>query len=171
MVASVRLLILAAVFLSGCAGVESARRAPAEPDSAPTDSQPSTPTEAGGALIAASAERLVGSRYRFGGSGPEEFDCSGLVFYVHREHGIDVPRTAAEQFQLAHPVTIEELQAGDLVFFRNGGGPEVDHVGVYVGNGAMVHAPKTGRPVTHDRLDRDYYASHFAGFGRFYDLP
>lgn len=166
MAAPLRLVALVALGLSGCAGVESTRR----PQPEPIPEAPAPVIESSGERIAATAQQLVGSPYRFGGSGPEDFDCSGLVFYVHRENGIDVPRTAAEQFLLARPVMLDELQAGDLIFFRNGG-PEVNHVGVYVGKGAMVHAPKTGRPVTHVRLDRDYYAAHFAGFGRFYELP
>lgn len=166
MAARFRLIALVALCLTGCAGVESTRR----PESEPIAEPPPPVIQSSGERIAAAAEELVGSPYRFGGSGPEDFDCSGLVFYVHRENGIDVPRTAAEQFLLARAVTLEELQAGDLVFFRNGG-PEVNHVGVYVGKGAMVHAPKSGRPVTRSRLDHDYYAANFAGFGRFYELP
>lgn len=165
MAAPTRLVVLVALCLTGCAGVESTRRPLPEPGA-----EPPAVVESSGERIAAAAERLVGSRYRFGGSGPEEFDCSGLVFYVHGENGIEVPRTAAEQFLLARPVAREALRAGDLVFFRNGGS-EVSHVGVYVGAGAFVHAPKSGRPVTHARLDDEYYAVNFAGAGRLYAPP
>lgn len=166
MAAPIRLLALGALGLAGCADVESSRRAQPEPVAEP----PPVPViESSGERIAAAAERLVGRPYRFGGSGPEDFDCSGLVFYVHRENGIYVPRTAFEQFLLAFPVTRAALQAGDLVFFRTGS--VVSHVGVYVGSGAFVHAPNTGRPVTHARLDDEYFAVNFAGAGRLYSWP
>lgn len=170
MAAPLRLVCLLALGLAGCAGVESTRRPAPESDAEPQVRDGQAAIESGGERIAATAERLVGSRYRFGGAGPEEFDCSGLVFYVHREHGIEVPRTAAEQFLVASPVAREALLSGDLVFFRNGG-PEVNHVGVYVGDGSFVHAPKTGRPVTYARLDDEYYTINFAGAGRLHAPP
>jgi cell wall-associated NlpC family hydrolase len=166
MAVAIRPVVLVTLCLTGCAGVEPTRL----PEPAPVPEPPVPVSDTGGVRIAATAENLVGSRYRFGGSGPHEFDCSGLVFYVHRENGIEVPRTAAEQFLLARPVPREALRAGDLVFFRNGGA-EVTHVGVYIGDGAFVHAPKTGRPVTHARLDDEYYLVNFAGAGRLYRLP
>ncbi len=166
MAASFRHVALLTLCLTGCAGVESTRRPEPEAIAEP----PAPVIESSGERIAAAAEQLVGSPYRFGGSGPEGFDCSGLVFYVHRENGIYVPRTAFEQFLLAYPVTREALRAGDLVFFRNGGSV-VSHVGIYVGDGAFVHAPKTGRPVTHARLDEEYFSVNFAGAGRLYGWP
>jgi cell wall-associated NlpC family hydrolase len=162
MAVAMRPVVLVTLCLTGCAGVESTRL----PEPAPVPEPPVPVNES----IAATAESLVGSRYRFGGSGPQEFDCSGLVFYVHRQNGIEVPRTAAEQFLLARPVPRHALRAGDLVFFRNGR-PAVTHVGVYIGDGAFVHAPKTGRPVAHARLDDEYFLVNFAGAGRLYRLP
>lgn len=162
------LLCLILALLAGCAGVDSARR----PD--PAERLPEGPgspsvvaADNRGESIAAAAERLVGSPYRFGGSGPREFDCSGLVFYVHRGFGRDVPRTADAQFSQARPVDRVALQPGDLVFFRDGS--RVTHVGVYVGGERFVHAPKSGRPVEYARLADEYYATNYAGAGRLYD--
>ncbi len=116
------------------------------------------------------ANGLVGSPYRYGGSGPREFDCSGLVFFVHEQLGIRVPRTAAEQAAAASPVDALALTPGDLVFFTESGS-QVTHVGIYAGNGQFVHAPKSGRPVGYGSLFDDYYLHTFAGAGRFYPAP
>jgi cell wall-associated NlpC family hydrolase len=77
-----------------------------------------------------------------------------------------VPRTAQEQQQAAEAVPADELQPGDLVFFRIASG-RVDHVGIYVGDGAFVHAPRSGRPVRSELLGDNYYQRRYAGAGRF----
>jgi len=123
---------------------------------------------ASGERIASLAQTLIGSPYRFGGADPSGFDCSGLVFFVHHELGINVPRTAAEQSLAAAPVSEAALEPGDVVFFRNSG-PEATHVGVYIGESRFVHAPKTGRPVGYASLDDDYYRATFLGAGRFFN--
>lgn len=119
-----------------------------------------------GAEIARTAESIVGAPYRYGGSGPEAFDCSGLVYFVHRRHGIDVPRTAAQQYAAATPVRTRELRPGDLVFFRLQG-RKVSHVGIYAGGDRFVHAPQSGGHVRVARLDEDYFRRSYAGAGRF----
>lgn len=124
------------------------------------------PASAGGALAQA-AEHLVGAPYRYGGASPQGFDCSGLVLYAHGQLGLAVPRTAEAQQRAARPVKRAQLEPGDLVFFRLGG-DEVDHVGIYVGGGRFVHAPRAGRPVIADALDDPYYERRFAGAGRFW---
>ncbi len=169
----VRLALLCPLFatLAACAGVESQRTPDSDRPTAVDGASRDVPGPAPGGVrddgerLAAAAELLVGSPYRFGGSGPREFDCSGLVFYVHRGIGVDVPRTAGEQFARARPLGRQELQPGDLVFFRNGG-TDVTHVGVYVGDDRFVHAPKSGRPVSYAGLDDDYFSTNYAGAGR-----
>ena len=109
------------------------------------------------------ARSYVGFRYHYGGSSPHEgFDCSGLVWYVYRTLGVEVPRRADEQRVSARPVALEELAPGDLVFFKT----PVDHVGIYLGDGEFVHAPKTGRRVTTARLDAPFFILGYAGAGR-----
>jgi cell wall-associated NlpC family hydrolase len=130
---------------------------------APVPAPPADP----GLEIVALASQLIGSPYRFGGSGPGEFDCSGLVLFVHNQLGIHVPRTAAEQAAAAAPVDALALAPGDLVFFTETGS-EITHVGIYAGKGRFVHAPKTGHPVGYGSLFDDYYLHNFAGAGRFY---
>jgi cell wall-associated NlpC family hydrolase len=123
-----------------------------------------------GAAVLLAAESRIGAPYRYGGAGPDAFDCSGLVNYAHRQLGITVPRTAAEQFAAATPVPRRELRPGDLVFFRLQG-PAVNHVGIYAGNDRFVHAPQSGGAVRMAGLDDEYFRRSFAGAGRFYTAP
>jgi murein DD-endopeptidase len=130
------------------------------------------PTQTGaapsvGSEIVIRAISLIGSPYRFGGSGPTSFDCSGLVRYVHQELGIEVPRTAAEQYRAATPVPVNDLEPGDLLFFRTAG-KRISHVAIYAGSGRFVHAPQTGRPIEIRTLDDDYYRPRLAGAGRLF---
>ncbi len=113
------------------------------------------------------AETLVGSPYRYGGADPAGFDCSGLVFFVHRQLGISVPRTVAGQSLSAMLVDPAHLHPGDLVFFRESG-VEATHVGVYTGGYRFIHAPQSGRPVSYGSLEDNYYRATFMGAGRFY---
>jgi len=127
---------------------------------------PGGPTGADpGRAVLQAAESRIGAPYRYGGAGPEAFDCSGLVTYAHREIGIPVPRTAAQQFAAATPVARKDLRPGDLVFFRLDG-REVSHVGIYAGDDRFVHAPQRGGHVRVASLDEEHFRRSFAGAGR-----
>ena len=143
------------LLLAGCA-----ERAPMRPAAAPA--RVLLPGDGVGVRAAALAASQVGSPYRFGGNSPNGFDCSGLVWFVYHELGIEVPRTAAEQHKAALAVPGDRLQPGDLVFFYTA----VDHVGIYLGNGEFVHAPASGKTVTRARLDSPFFTLGFAGGGR-----
>ena len=110
---------------------------------------------------------LLGAPYKWGGAGPANFDCSGLVQYVHDQLGIATPRTAAEQYKEAEPVTLNALAPGDLLFFRISG-RRISHVAIYAGEGRFIHAPQTGRPVELRTLDDEFYAPRLAGAGRLF---
>lgn len=131
--------------------------------------EPASTTDRGVVLLQA-AESRIGTPYRYGGAGPDAFDCSGLVIYAHREIGVSVPRTAAEQFAAATPVPRHELRPGDLVFFRLSG-RHVSHVGIYAGGDRFVHAPQSGGQVRVARLDEEVFRRGFAGAGRFHLAP
>jgi len=157
-------LTLIALVMAGCTPFQTGM--PGQPMPAPSPAP--VPPDAGlGLEIAHAAEALIGSPYQYGGSGPDTFDCSGLVSYVHREFGFSTPRTAAQQFAAAEPVARSNLRAGDLVFFRLSGG-SVSHVGIYIGGNEFVHAPQSGTRVRVANLDDDYYRARFAGGGRLY---
>jgi cell wall-associated NlpC family hydrolase len=103
---------------------------------------------AGGAIQAALAE--IGAAYQYGATGPDAFDCSGLTSYAFATVGISLPRSAAAQAQVGTQVSRGELQAGDLVFFYS----PISHVGIYIGNGMMVHARTYGSPVAVTSVDQ-----------------
>ncbi len=133
---------------------------------------PPEPSALRGAAIARAAAQLVGTRYQFGGADAEGFDCSGLVAYVHERAGLEVPRTADAQRRAAHPVAPDALLPGDLVFFRTRfhlARRHADHVGIYVGDGRFIHAPRSGATVSYASVNAGYYRKHLVSAGRFWD--
>lgn len=88
------------------------------------------------------AAKELGVPYRYGGSSPSGFDCSGLVAWVYGRLGVSLPHNAAAQYAYGKPVERGHLQPGDLVFFHGLG-----HVGLYIGHGRMIHAPQSGETV------------------------
>ena len=107
---------------------------------------------------------LVGTPYRWGGNTPDSgFDCSGLIGYVYRDAaGISLPRSTREMIVMRAPtVDVNSLQSGDLVFFATGGGSQVSHAGIYVGEGRFVHAPRTGGTVRLDYLSNSYWSKAY----------
>jgi len=114
------------------------------------------------------AYSFLGVPYLWGGASLEEgFDCSGLTMTVYQLNGIDLPRTAAKQYQLGEPVEKEELEKGDLVFFSTAGRGKVTHVGIYVGENKFIHAPRRGKRINVERLDNTYFARHYIGARRY----
>ncbi|MFO1406230.1 MAG: C40 family peptidase [Steroidobacteraceae bacterium] len=120
-----------------------------------------------GAAALRIAETRIGAPYRYGGAGPDAFDCSGLVSYAYSSVGIRLPRTAAQQYAAVRPVPRKDLEPGDLVFFRVDGS-SIGHVGIYAGDGRFVDAPQTGGRVRVVSLDDPWYRERYAGAGRPY---
>ncbi len=120
-----------------------------------------------GRTVAAVAAALVGTPYRFGGTDARGFDCSGLAVFAYERAGISIPRTAAEQKRAARPVPLRDLLPGDLVFFRIGA-RHVDHVGIYVGRGRFIHAPRSDALVSYGSLVNGFYRKHIVSAGRFW---
>ncbi|RBQ20243.1 glycoside hydrolase [Spongiactinospora rosea] len=94
------------------------------------------------------ARKQVGDPYRWGGSGPGAFDCSGLVQFSWKKAGVRLPRVTYSQYaRIKKKVSFKNLRPGDLMFFRGKG-----HVGMYVGDGKMVHSPSSGKTVRVEKL-------------------
>lgn len=104
--------------------------------------------------VVAYASNFLGTPYQYGGNGPDSFDCSGFTKYVYAHFGVDLPRIASDQQGAGTSVSRDQLQPGDLVFF----GSPAHHVGIYVGNGCYIHAPRTGDVVKISPLDRSDYS-------------
>ncbi|MEO0344639.1 MAG: C40 family peptidase [Pseudomonadota bacterium] len=113
---------------------------------------------------AAMALAQVGEPYRYGGSAPGGFDCSGLVQYAYGLTGVALPRTTQAQWRELPRVAVDERRVGDLLFFRIDG--RLSHVGLYLGGDQFVHAPRTGARIRIERLDAPFYASRLAGVAR-----
>ena len=113
------------------------------------------------------AKSFLGTPYQWGGTSPSGFDCSGFTQYVLAQNGKSIPRTSQEQFASGQAVDKSQLQAGDLVFYDWSGGTEATHVGIYEGNGKMIHAPHSGDVVK--EVDFNSYGQNvYLGARRYY---
>lgn len=106
------------------------------------------------AQAVAYARQKLGSPYVWGATGPDAFDCSGLVLAAYRSAGVSLPRTTYAQIDAGRRVSPSELLPGDLVFFYSG----ISHVGLYIGNGQMIHAPNPSAPVRVAPVDQMPFA-------------
>jgi cell wall-associated NlpC family hydrolase len=141
---------------------ELATRVQAQQQTAPAagsdSSTPAPPATHGG--VVGIAMRYLGIPYRWGGASPSGFDCSGLVMYVYAQVGVSLPHSSYAQYGMGSPVSRDQLQPGDLVFFDGLG-----HVGIYVGGGSFIHAPHTGDVVKISSMT-GWYASTYVGARR-----
>lgn len=149
------LLGIGLLLFAGCSS------SPVHPNTPP----PSQAEGITGEQLVAVAETLIGAPYRYGGTSPNGFDCSGLVQYAYKEAGLDVPRSTQEQLRYAQSVNLGNLRAGDVLFFRVSR-HKISHVGIYTGNGRFIHAPSTGRHVSYARLDNPFWKKRLVRAGR-----
>lgn len=121
------------------------------------------PVSGKGATVVETAKKYIGCSYVYGASGPSSFDCSGFTSYVFKQHGISLNRTAAGQYSNGVTVSRDQLQPGDLVMFGKSG---INHVGIYIGGGQIVHAANKSRGVTTDTINSGYYNNNYVGARR-----
>ena len=129
---------------------------------------PASYADADVARLMNEAQKYLGMDYEWGGSSPATgFDCSGFVCWVYTKSGVyNLPRTTAQSiYNKCTPVSASEAQAGDLIFFTGTytSGNPVTHVGIYCGNGTMIHC---GDPIKYSNINTSYWQSHFYSFGR-----
>jgi len=135
---------------------------PSVPKRLVLDDGMSSPTRA----LLAEADSWIGTRYRYGGNDRTGVDCSGFVTQVYnRALNIKLPRTSAQQKSYCRSVGKGALEVGDLLFFTVKGGKSIGHVGIYVGNGNMIHA-SSSKGVVITPLSSPYFASNYSGAGR-----
>ena len=106
----------------------------------------------------------LGTPYRYGGASPSGFDCSGLVHYSYLQAGKSVPRTTSQLWNASDTVERRNIRAGDLLFFNVDG--KMSHVGMSVGGSRFVHAPSSGKKVSIESLESEYYRRAFIRAGR-----
>ncbi len=129
----------------------------------PTSDVPPPPADGSrGAQVVAIAMQYLGVPYVWGGASPSQgFDCSGLTMYVYAQIGVSLPHYAAAQYGMGVAVSKDQLAPGDLVFFRGLG-----HMGMYIGGGNFIHAPRTGDVVKISSLSESYYVANWVGARR-----
>jgi murein DD-endopeptidase len=151
--------LLMALFLSGCSNALRWEDGQGQV----TDRSPQA-TDTARQEVVDTATSMIGIPYRYGGSTPKGFDCSGLVQYSYNAAGLSVPRTSGEQYSAAQPIGLADAEPGDLLFFNFD--RRISHVAIYLGNQRFVHAPSSGKRVSIASLDNPIYRQHFARAGR-----
>ncbi len=110
------------------------------------------------------ARKQLGDPYRAGGAGPHSFDCGGFTQFVFkRALGMDIARTSRGQYQQVQRIKTKDALPGDLVFFFEGG---AHHVGIYLGNGTMIDAPRPGKRISVNPISGSWWGRSFTGIGR-----
>lgn len=106
------------------------------------------------------AKKYIGTPYRFGGTTPSGFDCSGFMQYVFKNAGINLPRSSRDMATVGSHVSRDALRVGDMVFFAHSGG-RISHVGMYVGDNKFIHSPSSGKTVEITSLNSNYWKPRY----------
>ena len=134
------------------------------PSGSTSNSGSNNSVSASASSVIAYAKTLLGKPYVWGAQGPNSFDCSGFTYYVFKNKaGIILPRTSSAQSKYGTYVSRNNLRAGDLVFFDTNGANngQVSHVGLYIGNGQMIHASYSQKKIVIDNFNSSYFKRTF----------
>jgi cell wall-associated NlpC family hydrolase len=107
------------------------------------------------------AKSLLGVKYKYGATGPYQYDCSGFTKHVFSSQGITIPRTSKEQAKVGKYLRYSELKKGDLIFFRSNHSNKVSHVGIFIGNGKFIHASSSKKKVVISNINSNYVKRNF----------
>jgi hypothetical protein len=118
-------------------------------------------------VLNSTVNELLGAKYKYGGTTPDGFDCSGFTQYVFKAFGIDLPHQSKAQAKEGTYVEKKDLRPGDLVFF-NTNGKDISHVGIYLGDGVFVHSA-SNKGVVKSKLSESYYAQRYVTARRILD--
>ncbi|GHD27906.1 C40 family peptidase [Nocardiopsis kunsanensis] len=132
-------------------------QAPSSPPTPPAERVHQSLSDSTVEQVIDAAESQAGTPYAWGGTGPDSFDCSGLVQWAFGEAGIDLPRVTHDQVARGSKVSYENAQRGDILYWSDGG--YAYHVAIYLGDGRMIDAPNSGGRVG----ERDVYHANLAG--------
>lgn len=125
------------------------------------DSGPAGSRIKSGPAVAATAKSQIGRKYKYGGMSPKTgFDCSGLIHWSYKQHGVTVPRQAKDQAKAGWAVKKSQLKPGDIVVFRISSRSGI-HTGIYSGKGNFVHSPSSGKQIREDSLNSDYWQRRY----------
>ncbi len=111
-----------------------------------------------GQKVAKTAHTQIGKKYTFGGESPQSgFDCSGLIWWAYKKHGISVPRVTQDQAKTGHSVKSSRAKPGDIVVFKSASTSSGLHTGIYLGSNKFIHSPRTGANIRIESLDNSYW--------------
>ncbi len=120
------------------------------------------------AIIIPKAESMLGVMYKYGGTTPKGFDCSGFVQWVYNHAGVKLPRKAKDQARAGNAVkSKDDIQVGDIVAFRRG---RVYHTGIYVGENKFIHSPRRNKDIRISDMDTSYFSKYYIGTRRVTEL-
>ena len=143
------------------------RRSTTSTQTQDTTASTTSSASSSGAAVVAKAKSYIGYKYVYGGSSPSTgFDCSGFTSYIYKQFGVSLNRTAAGQYSNGTAVSRANLQPGDLVMFGKSG---INHVGIYIGGGMIVHAENSSTGVTTDTINSGYYNNNYVGARRIFN--
>ena len=157
--------LVALLSLMGCASTQSPP--PGAHPAAPRVSQEGSLASEKAAAVLRTARSMIGVAYKWGGKSPREgFDCSGLVWFAYRQHGVTLPRISWQQFGAGTPIERSRMRPGDLVFHKIAKKGKTLHVGIVTDRGTFIHAPSSGKRVMESSLNNAYWRKHFIGARR-----
>ncbi len=148
--------------IAGCAS-----KAPTSPPPGATYATKVKPASGKAAAIIRTARLMIGAPYKWGGESPGTgFDCSGLIWFSYRQHGINLPRISWQQFGAGYAIRRSDLRPGDLIFHKVDKTGKSLHVGIVTDKGTFVHSPSSGKRVMESSLNTPYWREHYLGARR-----